>query len=234
MQEIQQQFSLGMLDLKVRAAGESLYHTICHRLLGAINPANRAHQPVLDELNEILADKVFCNFSIFQSIPDVWAIDQIFPVMPLQRLDEQPLRRAILHDLTCDSDGRIDLYIEEQGIENTLPLHDVRPAERYLLGFFLVGAYQETLGDIHNLFGDTATVNVSRDDQGNVQLDNIFNGENVSHLLSKVEYDPEYIKQLIIGKASAASLQEGEKNRLLADLQSSLQSYSYLAKEDVL
>ena len=234
MQEIQQQFNLGMLDLKARAAGERLYYTICHRLLSAINPANRAHQPVLDELNEILADKVFCNFSIFQSIPDVWAIDQIFPVMPLQRLDEQPLRRAILHDLTCDSDGRIDLYTEQQGIENTLPLHDIKPAERYLLGFFLVGAYQETLGDIHNLFGDTATVNVSRDEQGNVQLDNIFNGENVSHLLRKVEYDPEQIRQRIIDRASSARLPDEERKVLLEDIQSSLQSTSYLVKEDYL
>ena len=228
MQEIQLRFNQGLLSLDERAGAERMYYAICSLLHKKIDPANRSHQLILNELNEILADKVFCNFSVFQSMPDVWAIDQVFPVVPLQRLNEAPARRAILHDLTCDSDGRFDHYVDSNNIENTLPLHDINPDEKYLLGFFLVGAYQETLGDIHNLFGDTAKVNVVQDCEGNIQLENIFRGENVSHLLSRVEYDPEQIRQRILDKALACKLPENKRDELMEELQASLQAYSYL------
>jgi arginine decarboxylase len=233
LEEIQQGFNQGVVDIAGRSQAEQYYHAICRKLVSRLNPAKRHHHEILTELNEILADKVFCNFSIFQSIPDVWAIDQIFPIVPLQRLDEEPRRRAILHDLTCDSDGRIDLYVEDDGIENTLPIHDIEPGEPYLLGFFLVGAYQETLGDIHNLFGDTATANVSLDGDGNITLENIFAGENVSHLLARVEYEPEEVRARILGRARAARLPESEREQLLHDLESSLESYSYLVREEI-
>ena len=228
MQEIQLRFNQGMITLQERATAERLYYTICSLLHSKIDTANRSHHPILHELNEILADKVFCNFSIFQSIPDVWAINQVFPVVPLQRLNEEPDRRAILHDLTCDSDGRIDLYVDSDRLENTLPLHNINDGEKYYLGFFLVGAYQETLGDIHNLFGDTATVNVVHDDNGNIILENIFNGETVSQLLSSVGYDPAQILEQIIQKALASDLPDSDRESLLNELQKSMQANSYL------
>ena len=230
MQEIQLRFNQGLISLQERAKAERLYYAICSLLQQKIDPANRSHHSIQHELNEILADKVFCNFSIFQSMPDVWAIDQVFPIVPLQRLHQEPERRAILHDLTCDSDGRIDHYVDSDRIENTLPLHNIEPGEEYYLGFFLVGAYQETLGDIHNLFGDTATVNIMHDDDGNVCLQNVFSGEDVSQLLNSVGYDPEKIRQQIIDKALASDLPEHDRNLLLNELQQSLQSYSYLVE----
>ena len=161
-------------------------------------------------------------------MPDVWAIEQIFPIVPLQRLHQEPERRAILHDLTCDSDGRIDHYVDSDRIENTLPIHNMDTGEEYYLGFFLVGAYQETLGDIHNLFGNTTTVNIVHDDDGNVCLHNIYSGEDVSQLLSSVGYDPDEIRQLITNKALSSKLPDSERNTLLEELQASLQAYSYL------
>jgi arginine decarboxylase len=170
--------------------------------------------------------------------PGAGAFDQIFPIVPLQRLDEEPGRRGILHDLTCDSDGRIDLYVDQHGIENTLALHDIKAGEKYLLGFFMVGAYQETLGDIHNLFGDTASANVILNEDGSIHLEQLYHGEDVDQqlyhgedvdqLLSRVEYDPVNIRQQILNKAQASSLTEDEREELMAELQTTLQSYSYL------
>jgi arginine decarboxylase len=228
MQDIQDRFNQGSLSLNERAKAEQLKYVICYRLHTEIDPANHSLQALRNELEEILADKVFCNFSIFQSMPDVWAIDQVFPIVPLQRLDEEPDHRAILHDLTCDSDGRIDLYVDQHGIENTLPLHNIKTDERYLLGFCMLGAYQETLGDIHNLFGDTASVNVVHDKDGNISLENIFHGENVSQLLYRVEYDPDLIRQRILDRAQDCHLSDNERGELMEELQASLSAYSYL------
>ncbi|MFW2438801.1 MAG: biosynthetic arginine decarboxylase [Arenicellales bacterium] len=228
MQNIQNRFNQGSLSLNERAKAEQLKYAICYRLHAEIDPANHSLQSVRNELEEILADKVFCNFSIFQSMPDVWAINQVFPIVPLQRLDEEPDRRAILHDLTCDSDGRIDLYVDQHGIENTLPLHNIETDERYLLGFFMLGAYQETLGDIHNLFGDTASANVVQDKDGIITLENIFHGENISQLLYRVEYDPDHIRQLILDRARDCNLDDSERGELMEELLASLSAYSYL------
>lgn len=228
LHDIQLRFNQGSINLDERARAEQSYYQICSRLHQRIDPANASLQPVLAGLNEILADKVFCNFSLFQSMPDIWAIDQVFPIVPLQRLDEEPGRRAILHDLTCDSDGRIDLYVDKHGIENTLALHDIEDREHYLLGFFMVGAYQETLGDIHNLFGDTASANVILNEDGSIRLEQLYHGEDVDHLLSRVEYDPAEIRQQILDKARASNLTEDEREELMAELQTTLQAYSYL------
>ena len=228
LHDIQLRFNQGSINLNERARAEQSYYQVCSRLHQRIDPANASLQPVLSKLNEILADKVFCNFSLFQSMPDIWAIDQVFPIVPLQRLDEEPDRRAILHDLTCDSDGRIDLYVNEHGIENTLALHDIEDEEDYLLGFFMVGAYQETLGDIHNLFGDTASANVILNEDGSIHLEQLYHGEDVDQLLSHVEYDPAVIRQQILDKARASTLTEDEREELMAELQTTLQGYSYL------
>jgi arginine decarboxylase len=142
MSEVRSMYNLGVISLEERARAEQIYLAICIKLSETLKHSVRSHREVLDELNEKLADKFFCNFSLFQSLPDAWAIDQIFPIMPLSRLEEKPTSRAVLQDITCDSDGRVDQYVDGEGVETTLPLVPYRPGEPYLLGIFLVGAYQ--------------------------------------------------------------------------------------------
>src|SRR5699024_109357 len=161
----------GEIDLEQRARAERLYHAVCRRVWPLLDASAPAHRDILDEISEKLADKYFCNFSLFRSLPDVWAIDQIFPIAPIHRLEDRPGRRGVIGDLTCDSDGRIDHYVDHQGVQSTLPLHAPREDEPYLLAFFLVGAYQEILGDIHNLFGATHRVSVSLDGNGGWLVD---------------------------------------------------------------
>ncbi|HBE92296.1 MAG TPA: arginine decarboxylase [Gammaproteobacteria bacterium] len=227
-QDAQHIFTRGALTIEQRATVEQLYYAICFRIFNRLKPGVQGHHKIFEQLEDSLADKVFCNFSVFQSMPDVWAIGQIFPVVPLQWLDEKPDRRAVIHDLTCDSDGRIDYYVDRDGVESTVALHDCRQGQDYLLGMFLVGAYQETLGDIHNLFGDTAAVNVIQSEDGCLSLQHPFTGETVHELLSKVEYDPNEIRQSILGRARDCGLQGDELQQMLEELEASLESYSYL------
>ncbi|MGD8712255.1 MAG: biosynthetic arginine decarboxylase, partial [Thiohalophilus sp.] len=159
--EVQSMYTHGVLSLDQRAYAEELYYVTCQHVHELLSSSNRVHREVLDELHDKLADKYFANFSLFQSIPDVWAIDQIFPVVPLHRLNERPTRRGVIEDITCDSDGRIDYYVDNEGVESSLPLHELNSDEQYLIGILMVGAYQEILGDMHNLFGDTDSINVS-------------------------------------------------------------------------
>jgi len=167
--ELRTQYINGQVNLAQRARGESVYFELCHRVQALLREL--AEPPAeFDEINRKLADKYYVNMSVFQSLPDVWGIDQVFPIMPLQRLDVCPDRRAILHDLTCDSDGQVEYYVDSAGVETSLPVHAVHPGEHYLLGFFLVGAYQEILGDMHNLFGDTDAVNVELSADGSYRL----------------------------------------------------------------
>jgi arginine decarboxylase len=180
--EAQTMYTHGLLSLEQRAWAERLYHGACQAVRRRLDPTVRAHRAVLDELDERLADKMFGNFSLFQSLPDIWAIDQIFPILPLHRLDEIPASRNVLQDLTCDSDGAIHLYVDREGIESTLPLPPYRSGEPYLLGIFLVGAYQEILGDMHNLFGDTDSVNVTVDADG-FRLSGPARGDTVASVL---------------------------------------------------
>ena len=144
----------------------------------------------LQGLDESLSDTYFCNFSLFQSMPDSWAIKQLFPIMPIHRLNERPTQHAVLGDITCDSDGKIDQFIDRRDVKQTLPLHPFN-GEPYYLGVFLVGAYQEILGDLHNLFGDTNAVHVSLDDNGEVVLDAVIKGDTVREVLDYVEFDAE-------------------------------------------
>jgi arginine decarboxylase len=168
LSEAHTMFTHGVLNLSQRARAEQLYYAISWQVRALLQdfPHSRASREMSDELNEKLADKYFGNFSLFQSVPDAWAIDQLFPIVPLHRLDEYPDRRALLQDLTCDSDGQFKNYVSSQGINSSLPVHIPVPDEPYLLGIFLVGAYQEILGDMHNLFGDTYSVNVPSQTRG--------------------------------------------------------------------
>ena len=226
--EVQAMYVHGVADLDQRARAERCYQAICRRVQARLDPAAAAHREVLDELNEKLADKYFCNFSLFQSLPDVWAIDQIFPVVPLARLDERPDRRAVIEDLTCDSDGRIDHYVDRAGVESTLPVHAPRTGERYLLGMFLVGAYQEILGDMHNLFGDTHSVHVAVEGEDRFRLEEPLHGDSVAHVLELVHFDPEELRRRIRDRAAAAGLPGDAAARYLAELEAGLAGYTYL------
>jgi arginine decarboxylase len=226
--EAQDMYVHGLLSLEQRAHAERLYYAICQRVRSLLNPRVRSQREILDELNEKLAEKFFVNFSVFQSLPDVWAINQIFPIMPLHRLDEPPLSRAILEDLTCDSDGCIQYYVDGEGVETTLPLPPYRVGETYLLGIFLVGAYQEILGDMHNLFGDTDAVNVELTDAGGYRLREPEHGDTVTDLLRYVHFEPETLLRAYREKIAAAPLDEDQRSAYLAELQSGLEGYTYL------
>ncbi|MGZ8217310.1 biosynthetic arginine decarboxylase [Methylomagnum sp.] len=218
----------GKLSLAELAEAERLNAALCHAVRRRLDVRLRAHREVLDELNTRLADKVFCNFSLFQSMPDAWAIDQIFPVMPLQRLDEEPTRRAVIQDLTCDSDGQIDTYIDRQSLEATLPLHERRAGEPYLIGIFLVGAYQEILGDMHNLFGDTHSVNVALDGEGGFRLVDLMRGDGADELLRYVHIDPEELKRAYHKKLLEAELPAERRKLFESELMAGLGGYTYL------
>jgi arginine decarboxylase len=228
LQEVQNLFSHGMLTLAQRAEAEAIYFAICRKVQTLLLQSQRMHHEVLERVNEKLADKYFVNFSLFQSIPDVWAIDQIFPVMPLQRLNEVPLRRAVLEDITCDSDGRIDDYVDNEGIETSLPVHAIKPDEEYLLGIFLVGAYQEILGDMHNLFGDTDSINVSLKDDGSYQYSQPLQGDTVDSVLRYVHFNPEDLLEQYRAKLEQAELSEMQQQQYWEELGAGLHGYTYL------
>jgi len=218
----------GVLTLEQRARAEELYFATCVRTRPLLSSANRAHREVLEELNDVLADKLFCNFSVFQSIPDVWAIRQLFPIMPLHRLDEPPSRRAVLEDLTCDSDGRINHYVDREGVDSTLPVHDLRPGEPYLLGIFMVGAYQEILGDMHNLFGDTDSVNVALSPGGGYTLSQPERGDTVEDVLAYVHFDANELLQSFRRKINRSDLAPQKREQYLTELTAGLKGYTYL------
>ena len=228
LSEAQAMYLHGVLSLEQRARAEQLYYAICRQVQPLLHPGTRAHRELLDELNDKLAEKLFLNFSLFQSMPDVWALDQIFPIMPLHRLDERPISRVVLQDLTCDSDGCIEYYVDGEGIETTLPLPPYRQGEPYLLGIFLLGAYQEILGDMHNLFGDTDAVNVELTEDGGYRLVEPEHGDTVADLLRYVRFEPESLLAAYRDKIAAASLSETQRNAYLADLEAGLRGYTYL------
>ena len=227
--EAQGLFAHGLITLDQRARVEQLYFAILRGVRERLQPGTRAHREALDELNEKLADKYFLNFSLFQSIPDHWAIEQIFPVMPLHRLDEAPTRRTVLQDITCDSDGRIDWYVDGEGVESSLLLHPTKPGEPYLVGIFLVGAYQEILGDMHNLFGDTDSVHVEVDPDGRYRLTQARRGDTVDSVLRYVNFDAADLLAAYKTKIeNARDLSASERGRYLDELASGLKGYTYL------
>jgi arginine decarboxylase len=231
LSEAQERFAQGRFDLAQRAQAEALFLAVAQRVRAQIRLQSRRHRELLDRLDDLLADRVFCNFSLFQSLPDVWAIDQIFPMMPLQRLHQAPGRVARVHDLTCDSDGCIDLYVDQDGVEGALPLHELAANERYLIGVFLVGAYQEILGDMHNLFGDTDAVNIITGNDGRHRIDRPEHGDSVDELLRYVHYDPDAMLDAYRNKLRAQRLPAAQMAADLETLRDGLTGYTYFERE---
>ncbi len=223
-------FSLGMLDLKTRAQIERLFWSIAKEIHQMTSELKHVPEE-LTYLPKMLSDKYFCNFSLFQSLPDSWAIDQIFPIIPIQRLDEKPERSATIQDITCDSDGKIDNFISTRNFSYYLPVHALKAKEPYYIGVFLVGAYQEILGDLHNLFGDTNAVHVSVDDKG-YSIDQIIDGETVAEVLDYVQYNAKKLVRTVETwvtssvKSGIISAEEGKE--FLSNYRSGLYGYTYL------
>ena len=229
LHEAQTMFNHGVLTLKERARAEDIYFSTCRAVRARLQPGTRVHRETLDELNEKLADKVFCNYSLFQSMPDHWAIDQVFPILPLARLNEEPTRRAVLQDITCDSDGRVDLYVDGEGVETSLPLHAPKQGEPYLLGIFMVGAYQEILGDMHNLFGDTDSVHVELMPNGKYELVQPRRGDTVDSVLRYVNFEPQELIANYRAKVEGAKrLSPTQRENYLAELTAGIEGYTYL------
>ncbi|SEQ52888.1 arginine decarboxylase [Solimonas aquatica] len=228
--DVQLQYTLGLLSLPQRAYAEAAYYALARAVLPKLDPAIRAHREAIDELREKLSPKYFCNFSVFQSMPDAWAIEQVFPIMPIHRLQERPELRARLCDLTCDSDGRLDQYVDHEGLMPTLALHRLREHEPYLLGFFMVGAYQEILGDMHNLFGDTNAVNLVLDGKGGWQLAGAEQGDRTDELLRYVHLEPEKLSAAYRSKLAATQLPRMAQDALFAELEAGLSGYTYLSE----
>src|SRR5690349_16644032 len=223
-------FNGGYLPLAQRCQAETLYWAICAKLRRLVQQMEEVPED-LQGLDDTLADTYFCNFSLFQSIPDSWAIKQLFPVMPIHRLNESPTRQAVLGDITCDSDGKLDQFIDRRDVKRTLALHPFN-GDPYYLGVFLVGAYQEILGDLHNLFGDTHAVHVSLDPSGNVVLESVIKGDTVREVLDYVEFDADTLVRKLRDSVEAA-VREGrvdfeESGRLLRFYEDGLHGYTYL------
>ncbi|KAF1718837.1 arginine decarboxylase [Pseudoxanthomonas wuyuanensis] len=224
-------YALGQIDLTQRARIDDLFYAIAHAVRGRLSSDERSHRDLLDELNERLVDKYFVNFSVFESIPDVWAIDQVFPIVPIERLDEAPDRRGVIADMTCDSDGMVETYVENEGLDSSLPLHSLKPGESYRLGIFLVGAYQEILGDIHNLFGDTDAVEVSADAGTGYLLTQQRRGDTTDVMLDYVGYKLDDLRAVYAERVAAAQLPEDESKVLADALETGLTGYTYLSDE---
>ena len=226
-------FSMGLLDLRNRAIAEKLFWQIAREV--AEMTRSMKHPPEeLRKVQRMLPDKYYCNFSLFQSLTDSWAVDQIFPIVPISRLDEKPTRMATLQDMTCDSDGKIAHFISPQGITNALPVHPIKPGETYYLGVFLVGAYQEILGDMHNLFGDTNAVHVVCY-KDHYEIEKVIDGETVAEVLDYVQYDPKRLVRNVetwVTKAMKAGKITPEEGReFLSNYRSGLYGYTYLEKD---
>jgi arginine decarboxylase len=223
-------FNGGYLPLDQRCEAETLYWAICAKLQRLIQQLDEVPED-LQNLDEMLADTYFCNFSLFQSMPDSWAIKQLFPVMPIHRLDKPPTNHAVLGDITCDSDGKIDQFIDRRDVKRTLPLHTLN-GDPYYLAVFLIGAYQEILGDMHNLFGDTHAVHVTLDAQGGVVLDAVIKGDTVREVLQYVDFDINALVNKLRADVESA-VRDGkmtyeESGRLLKFYEEGLGGYTYL------
>jgi len=229
-EETLDRFSLGLIDLRTRAQVERLYWALAHRFQGMCQDLKNVPEE-LRSLPKMLADKYFCNFSLFQSLPDSWAIDQLFPIMPIHRLDERPTRMATLQDITCDSDGKVDHFIGQRDHTSLLPVHQLVPGEPYYLAVFLVGAYQEILGDLHNLFGDTNAVHVTVNEK-NYEIAQVIDGETVADVLDYVQFNAKKLVRTMEAWVSSSvkdkkiSVHEGKE--FLAIYRSGLYGYTYL------
>jgi arginine decarboxylase len=232
--EIRESFRRGQLRLSEQALGDNLALAILQKVAAFVQVAPRV-PPELAELPKLLADIYYGNFSLFQSLPDMWAIDQILPVMPIHRLNEQPTREAVIADLTCDCDGKIDTFTTGEGLKSPLRLHPIKEHEEYYLGVFLVGAYQETLGDLHNLFGDTHVVSVNIHDDGHFDFAQEIQGDRISDVLSYVEYDIKIMTEEFRIKAEkavrAGKITLSKRQIIMSAFKASLDGYTYFEKE---
>ncbi|MBP4048564.1 arginine decarboxylase [Chromobacterium violaceum] len=227
--EVSEMYAEGRLSLQEKALAEDLHATLCRRLHNQLQASQRSQRQVYDELTDRLADKYFCNFSVFQSLPDTWAIDQVLPIMPVHRLAEQPTRRAVLQDLTCDSDGKLKQYVDQQSIESSMSVHEVKQGDEYLIAVFLVGAYQEILGDMHNLFGDTDSVNVYVREGGELEISGIEEHDTIEDMLRYVHLSPEDLLNRYEAKTRECDLNPEERSLYFAEFCRGLKQSSYLA-----
>jgi arginine decarboxylase len=230
-EQVLQMFNLGLLSLEFRGLAERLYWATCAKIRDYCRKLERLPEE-LDDLESILSDTYFCNFSVFQSLPDSWAIDQLFPILPVHRLDERPTRTAVLADITCDSDGKIDHFVSMRDVKRTLELHELKSGEKYYLAVFLVGAYQETLGDLHNLFGDTHVVHVRLHDEGGWWIEEIVKGDTANKVLEYMEYDVAELYPALARDCERA-IRDGrmtiaESQALKRFYESELDGYAYL------
>jgi arginine decarboxylase len=230
-----QMFNLGLLSLEFRGLAERLYWATCARVRDycrKLATDDRGVPEELEGLELILSDTYFCNFSVFQSLPDSWAIGQLFPIMPIHRLNEKPTRNAVLADITCDSDGKIDRFVSQRDVKRTLELHELKAGEEYYLAAFLVGAYQETLGDLHNLFGDTHVVHIRLHDEGGWWIEEIVKGDTAGKVLSYMQYDVDRLFPQFARDCERAvrenRLTLAESQALRRFYESELHGYTYL------
>ena len=231
MEECLGLFNLGYMPLEQRAMAERLFWAIGRKLQKITKDMDYVPEE-LEGLEALMSDTYFCNFSLFQSMPDSWAIDQLFPLMPIHRLNENPTRRAVLGDITCDSDGKIDKFIDLRDVRNTLQLHPVRDGEPYYIAAFLLGAYQEILGDLHNLFGDTNAVHVRMEADGTPNMDTVIKGDTVTEVLNYVQYSAEILTNRVrkeVEKAVRAGRMSPQESReFLGFYENGLAGYTYL------
>jgi arginine decarboxylase len=230
-EQVLQMFNLGLMSLEFRGVAERIYWATCAKIRDSCRKLERLPEE-LEDLESILSDTYFCNFSVFQSLPDSWAIDQLFPILPIHRLDERPTRTAVLADITCDSDGKIDHFVSMRDVKRTLELHELRSEEKYYLAAFLVGAYQETLGDLHNLFGDTHVVHVRLHDEGGWWIEEIVKGDTANKVLEYMEYDVAELYPALARDCERA-IRDGrmtlaESQALKRFYESELDGYAYL------
>ena len=228
----QEMFNSGVFSLRERALAEQIYFATVNVLAKSIERHRDAFEDIIADLDATLVDRYFCNFSLFQSLPDSWAIDQLFPIMPIHRLDEEPTRRGTIQDVTCDSDGKIDRFVGDKSGNPSLELHEFRDGEPYMLGAFLTGAYQEILGDLHNLFGDTNAVHIRLTANGGYEVTDLVHGDTVTEVLNYVQFRASDLLQTFRRKvASAKHISRQEANTFIADYVAGLEGYTYLEGE---
>lgn len=227
LDDVQQQFLQGAASLQEQARAEQIYRAVCQALESILQPNHRGHQEIIDQLHEKLAEKLFVNFSVFQSVPDVWGIEQIFPITPIEHLDKALSRHVVVQDITCDSDGRIDTYVSSHGLESTLRLPE-HHGDKELLCFFLIGAYQEILGDMHNLFGDTDSVDVDIDAEGKITFEHAIRGDTTADVLNYVNLGTDYLLENYRQRLDKQSIDREEYDALLRAFEQGLASYTYL------
>ena len=225
-------FASGVFSLRDKADAEQFYLCTLNAIKDLVADDRAAHPEIMAHIDAELVDRYFCNFSVFQSLPDNWAIDQLFPIMPIHRLNEAPTRRGTLQDVTCDSDGVIDRFVGGRKGKPSLELHPAQEGEQYILGIFLTGAYQEILGDLHNLFGDTNAVHVSMNEQGGYEITDLVHGDTVTEVLNYVQFHASDLLTTFRRKVSAATdLTRQEANGFIADYVAGLEGYTYLEGE---